>query len=89
MDEDCNNGISDELFYGPGLDLVWHDNNGYWIPDEFRYPPGQPQPLSWYEYCDTYNIIWLFPRTLPNWAIDSMDQYYRDSHYYNLDEENN
>ena len=87
MDEECNNDINDELFYDLGLDRVWHDDRG-WIPDTFRYPPEQPRPLTWYEYCYLYNIIWRYPRSLPNWAIESMDQYYRDSYYGNLTEEN-
>ena len=88
MDEECNNGVDEAQFYYLCLDLVWHDNNGHWTPDEFRYLPGHPQPLNWYEYCDAYNIIWLCPRTLPNWAIETMDQYYRDRHYQNTSEDN-
>jgi len=89
MDEECNTGVTDDMFYNAGLDLVWHDNDGHWIPDEFRYPPGHSQPLNWYEYCDAYNIIWVFPSTLANWAIESMDEYCRDRYYQNASEQNN
>jgi len=89
MDEECNNDVDDTLFYFLGLDLVWHDNNGHWIPDEYRYPPGHPQPLNWYEYCVSYNITWTISGTLPNWAIELMDQYYRDLYYNTQSEENN
>jgi hypothetical protein len=89
MDEECNKDIVDDSYYDLGLDLIWHDG-GNWIPDEYRCPPGHSQPLNWYEYCDAYNITWLFPRTIPNWAMESMDQYYRDK-YYGIEptEENN
>ena len=85
---ECNNVWDDIKFYEWGIDLVWHDQSGNWIPDEYRYHPNDNSILNWYSYCDLYGITWDLPRLLPNWAIDEMDQFYRERYYLPFSNEN-
>lgn len=88
IDEECNHGWDEDVFYSLGLDRVWHDNSGNWIPDEYRYDGNENNILGWYSYCQVHNIHWPYPVGLPNWAIEDMDQYYRDSYYLTATELN-
>ena len=86
--EEENNGLDDDVFYALGLDRVWHDDGGNWIPDEHRYHGDENQIMDWYSYCQVHHINWGFPQLLPNWAIEDMDQYYRDLYKDHLSEHN-
>lgn len=81
-DYDCNDLWNEHTCYELDLHLVWHDNSGNWIPDEYRYHYDENGTLDWYSYCDFYDIHWSAPRLLPVWLIDDMDQYYRDQYYF-------
>ena len=87
VDDDCNFIWNEEVFYDLGLDQVWCDN-GNWIPDEYRYHINENGTLDWYSYCHYYNIPWSWPEFLPNWAIEDMDQYYRDQYHLLLTDDN-
>jgi len=84
---DCNDVWNEQVFYTLGLDQVWCDN-GNWIPDEYRYHINENELLDWYSYCENHGINLPFPQVLPTWAIDMMDQYYRELFYGQLTEEN-
>jgi len=73
--------IDDVVFYYLGLNLVWHDQHGHWIPDEYRYRCNETVTTDWYDYAATHGITWELPPILPTWAIIEMDQYYRDKYY--------
>lgn len=80
MEDECNYCWSEVILYQLGLDVVW-TIHGHWIPDHERYPEGWTVQLDWYTYCDTFDIPWYFPRNLPDWAIEMMDQYHRENYY--------
>jgi hypothetical protein len=79
-EEECNHCWNEDVFYTLGLHHVWKIN-GHWIPDHDRYPEGWIPQLDWYTYCDTFHIPWSDTRLLPNWAIESMDEYNREDYY--------
>src|SRR5437763_682404 len=83
-ENDCNYCWNEWVFYELHLDLVWK-SNGNWIPDHERYPEGWVDQLDWYTYCDRFGIPSETPRLLPDWAIEEMDQYYRDTYYQYTD----
>ena len=85
---DCNDTWNDDLLYYLGWQQVWHDHHGEWIPDEDRHHPDENGLDNWYDYCDYHNIRWDYPRFLPHWAIEYMDNLYRDEYYQSLNEEN-
>ena len=80
MEDECNHCWNEHVFNRLGLHAVWK-MNGHWIPDHERYPEGWTQLLDWYTYCDTFNIPWIGPMNLPNWAIEMMDQFHREEYY--------
>ena len=88
MDDECNDLWNEDTFYTLDLHMVWHDNSGNWIPDEYRYHIEENNTMDWYSYCDYSGIIWYAPRILPLWAIWDMDQYYRDDYHQSLTENN-
>lgn len=71
MEGDCNHCWNEQVFSQLGLDLVWKVD-GVWIPGYER----PFQQLDWYSYCDTFGIPWQYPRLLPEWAIQNMDDYH-------------
>ena len=89
QNQDDNDDTDWNQFYLWGLDLVWRDNNGHWIRDEYRYDPDDNLILDWYSYCDVYNIQWNYPRLLTNWLIEDMDQHYREQCYDSYADEEN
>ena len=87
VDDDCNLVWNEEVFYDLGLDQVWCIN-GDWIPDEERYHINENGAMDWYSYSDLYHIAGTFPALLPTFAIEDMDQYYRDRYYGIITEDN-